>query len=384
MVKDSFVATYRVRLFELLGESVANEYVVFHGAPPSGSAHRAAEGSFRFRDVAVPNRELRLPGGSLIWQPLVSRILDGGFDAAVLGAEMRLLANVAVFVRLKRRGVPVLLWGQGVEKDAEAGALSGVVKRASESIKRRAARLADGYLVYTANGKQALVDAGVEADRVFVLGNTIDVEAEAQLRRSLDRADEVGLRDELGLSAEAAVLLFVGRVYPEKRADELIRAVSAVRSARRVERPVDAVVIGDGPALPEVRRAAEGLPGVHLLGEIRDPLLVAKYMRVSSALVIPGKVGLAVNHAFAHGLPVITRAGGWHAPEVEYLVDGDNGVIVDSSSGSLVGAIERIVEDDEWRDRLSAGALRASAGLGLEAMAIRFDGGVTATLARTP
>ena len=45
------------------------------------------------------------------------------------------------------------------------------------------------------------------------------------------------------------------------------------------------------------------------------------------AVVIPRKVGLAVTHAFAHGLRVITRDHRRHAPEAEYIESGLNGLM---------------------------------------------------------
>jgi glycosyltransferase involved in cell wall biosynthesis len=226
-----------------------------------------------------------------------------------------------------------------------------------------------------------LIDAGLAADRVFVLGNTIDVEAEAALREQVAEREDVALRSELGLKRESAVLLFVGRIYAEKRVEELIAASERLR--QRVGRPVEVVVIGDGPGAAAVAEAAAGVAGIHLRGEIRDPLRVAEYMRIATALVIPGKVGLAVNHAFAHGLPVVTMEGDWHAPEVEYLIDGVNGRIVPATSEAFDDALARLVEEPEWQAELSAGALRTARGLGVEAMAERFDAGVAAVLARS-
>ena len=57
----------------------------------------------------------------------------------------------------------------------------------------------------------------------------------------------------------------------------------------------------------------------------RDP---SEYSNTLTAVVMPGKVGLAATHAFAHGVPVITREHGLHAPEVEYIESGRNGLII--------------------------------------------------------
>lgn len=381
VLHQGFIPTYRVRLFELLDEVGVHEYVIFHGAAPRRSAHTAAEPPFAFPEVRVRTHELASPGGSVVWQSAVRPILSG-FDAVILGSEMRLLANVALFPILKTRNVPVLLWGQGGPKDKLVGPALKAIRRASWSFKWAAARRADGFLAYTAEAKRTLVRAGVDEERVFVLGNTIDVEAEVRLHAALENANEQSLRAELGLSPDSALLLFIGRLYREKRVEALVRAVADLRANGSSAKDVEAVVIGAGSAEAEVQQAAAGVTGVRLEGEIRDRSLIAKYMRVASAVVIPGAVGLAVNHAFAHGVPVITQAGELHGPELEYIRDGVNGVIADPSQAALARAIERVIVDDDWQASLAAGALRARSGLGLEAMAKRLDAGVTAVLAR--
>lgn len=380
IVKDSFIAAYRVRLFELLADSGRHEYVVFHGAPAAHTSHRPATPPFGFPEVEVPTRQLPIANGALIWQPIVKPILDEGFDAAVLGAEISLLANYVLFVRLKRRGIPVLLWGQAREKDESHGVVRDAVKSAGDFVKRAFAKRADGYLVYGQAGREALIELGLQPDRIFVLGNTLDVGSEARLRDEIAALDEGALREELGLRPDSAVLLFVGRLYAEKRAEELIAAATRLRS--RMSTPLEVVVIGDGSAMPRVVSAAEGVPGIHLVGEIRDSRRIAEYMRVATALAIPGKVGLAINHAFAHGLPVVTMESTLHAPEVDYLESGLNGVIAEPTPQAFDAALARLVEDPQWRANLAAGALQTSRSLGVDEMAQRFDASVSATLAR--
>jgi len=173
------------------------------------------------------------------------------------------------------------------------------------------------------------------------------------------------------------VLLYVGRLYAEKHAEKLLETAARLRTETR---PIEVVVIGDGAEMARVRAAAGGAPDVHLLGEVRDSVRIAEYMRVATALVIPGKVGLAVTHAFAHGVPVATRSSPLHAPEFEYLVDGVNGVVTAATDEAFDSAIAKLIDDPQWRDQLAAGALRTADDLSLEAMAQRFEEGIAAAI----
>jgi glycosyltransferase involved in cell wall biosynthesis len=161
----------------------------------------------------------------------------------------------------------------------------------------------------------------------------------------------------------------------------LLEALRLLRERAVVDGEVELVVLGDGPELPEIRALAAGLPGVHLVGAVADQELIARYLRVGLALVIPGGVGLAVNHAFALGRPVITRVNRLHGGEVEYIEDGLNGLVVGGDLDAFVDALAGFLGSEETQRRLADGALRTSEQLTLDAMVRAFDDGVARVLA---
>lgn len=375
IVHQGFIPTYRVTFFERLAQASDVEYVVFHGDAPPGTGHRAAVGPFGFREHKVRNRRLDAFGGRVIYQPLV-RAVARHFDAAVVGAELKLVANVAVGAALAATGRPVILWGQGFEKDEDRGA--GALRMAGDRLKSRASRAASAYLVYSERGARRLAAAGVNSERITVVRNTLDMRTQERWEATFRDSDEGALRAALGLRRDSVVLVYLGRVYREKRLDELVDLVRALQE--RGGTPVEAAVIGDGPDLERVRARASGVPGLHFTGAIHDDEALARWLRVGSAVAIPGKVGLAVNHALAHGVPVLTRESGLHAPEVEYLHHDENGLIVPGSFDDYVDAVAAFTTSDEMRGRLAAGALASRSSLGLDAMVAAFDSGVRRAL----
>jgi glycosyltransferase involved in cell wall biosynthesis len=375
---DGFVPRYRVPLYERLASDGAAEYVVFHGAPPDGAGSIAAAPPFAFPSVEVHNRQIRVGPKRLVHQHLVRAILTGGFDAVVLGDFARFTSSLALQPLLRLRRTPVILWGQVTDKDEDLGAAMRALTRANHRLKLARARTADAYLAYTAGGARRLAESGMCLDRVFVVRNTLDMEAQRRLRDELTGVAEGDLRSRLGLRPDSVVLLYVGRVYRAKRVPELLEAVQVIRRSRLLAAPLEVVVIGDGPQLPEVRTRAAGMEGVHVLGEVSDQRAIARVMRVSAAVVIPGAVGLAVNHAFAHGVPLITRPGALHGPEIEYLVDGVNGRLVAGDLAAFARGIAEVVGDPGRRTLLASGALRTGGALGLDAMVDAFDQAVAA------
>ena len=380
VLKDGFVPEYRAEFFTRLGQMKEVEYVVFHGQAPEGTGHRAAQGPLSFPEVRLANHELRFGHRTLVYQPAVREVLGPGFDGAVLGAELKMLTHVALFPLLKLREKPVLLWGQGGEKEEDRSTTMEAIGRIGGALKLMAAGCADGYIAYTSGGRDRLVDAGVDPAKVFVVRNTLDVEGEIELHARLSKEPLDRLRGELGLRQDSAVLLFVGRVYPEKKLSEFVSALRELRDRELTQRPVEGVVIGDGPGLARVEKEAAGIEGVHFAREIRDRERVGRYLRVASAMVIPGKVGLAVNHAFAHGVPVITRASPLHAPEFEYLEPGRNSIVAEGDFDAFVAAIADLVDSAEHRALLAAGALESRESLTVASMASSFHRAVCQTL----
>jgi glycosyltransferase involved in cell wall biosynthesis len=79
---------------------------------------------------------------------------------------------------------------------------------------------------------------------------------------------------------------------------------------------------------------------------------------------------------------VVTRAGDFHAPEVEYLEHGVNGLVVPGDFESYVHAVSDMLSSPELRARLTAGAIRSAEDLDLRSMAAAFDAGVMRALGR--
>jgi glycosyltransferase involved in cell wall biosynthesis len=377
IVHHGFVPTYRVAFYERLAAVSEVEYVVFHGQAPRRTGHRAAAEPLSFPNVRVTNRELLSGERPVLLQPVGRKIATGGFAGAVVSPEFRLTGGYVAAAVIKAQRRALLLWGQGYVKPTDAR--GAWMRDIGARVKARIARLADGYLVYTQGGARQLEAAGVDADRITVVRNTLDITAHRVLHDELAGADEEGLRDELGLRRDSVVLLYIGRVYREKRIHELVEL--ARRLAGRPELPpVETVVIGDGPELAAARDAAGDLPGVRFLGGVYEDAEVARWLRVAAAVIIPGAVGLAANHALAHGVPLLTRESDRHGPELEYLEHNRNALIVAGSFDAFVEAVAAFVSSSENRARLAAGALASREQLGLDHMVHAFDQGVRRAL----
>ena len=170
-------------------------------------------------------------------------------------------------------------------------------------------------------------------------------------------SERLAARRGLGLPDDAMLLLFVGRLVPEKNLPLLMDALSRLSPSQR---PL-LWLAGEGPERRRIesdiaRLGLEG--GVRLLGERSDtPLL----MQAADLLVLPSREeGLSnvLLEAMASGLPVIATAVGGSPELIEDQVTGR--LLPSNDAAALATAIGALAADAEERARL-ARAARAQA-----------------------
>ncbi|MBI2951481.1 glycosyltransferase family 4 protein, partial [bacterium] len=190
--------------------------------------------------------------------------------------------------------------------------------------------------------------------------NGIDVDAFVR-----GRGDRAEARREMGVAPDAFLVASVGRLVPVKGHVHLIDALPEV--LRR--RPDAAVlIVGDGPMRRDLEDRARSLSvadRVRLPGHRED---VARVLGAADLFALPSLnegLGLALVEAMAMGLATVaSRVGG--VPEV--VLDGETGLLTPpGDAGALAGAILRLMDDPEARDRMgAAGRERARAHFSIE------------------
>ncbi len=357
------VPIYRKPFFDRLAKLEDFEYVIACGEPPRGTDYILAQRPYDFPTLAIANKEILIGRKSIIWQTLVRRFWRD-FDAAILGDEVKYLSHLAVIIAAKIRRRPVVLWGFGYRSTFNPfgtgrpeGRLIGWLGNALQAAR---VRLADGFLAYTDSGAAALADAGFPRDRIAVMHNTVDIEQQRRLREEIRCESEEESRRALGLPPNEPVLVYFGRFLPDKRIELL---VDYIRYCKKAGRVVSAVIFGGGAEQEMLTQRAEGLETVYIRAP--DQIALTRALRVSSAVVIPGFIGLAITHGFAHGVPIITREGR-HAPEIEYLSPGENGLILPKDANLFFRGLDDYLADPALQRRLRSGAKATAERLSMD------------------
>ena len=207
-------------------------------------------------------------------------------------------------------------------------------------------------MVPTAGLKSELAAAGFKNLRVVARG--VDTQRFDPARRS------AALRASWGAQPDTLVVLYVGRLAPEKNLGALVAAVDAMRDR---DPRLRLVLVGDGPDRP---RLMQRCPDAVFAGMRRGEDLAAHYAS-ADVFVFPSTTetfGNVVPEAMASGLPVVAYD---HAAAGQLVRHGENG---------LLARLDEQTEFCRIAGRL-AGALPQARAMGLRARetALRMDWG---------
>ena len=173
------------------------------------------------------------------------------------------------------------------------------------------------------------------------------------------------LRLQLNIPIDAFVLLFVGRLVPQKSVHTLLESLPLLSSSSK---NIKCIIIGEGALKEKLLLQSEKLnltEMVEFRGVTATPEL---YYACADLFVLPsifeGLVTVAIE-SFRAGLPVIgTKIDG----NTELINEGVNGMFFDSENPEqLASCINLLVDDDIKMQELRKGALQTfQMGFGLE------------------
>jgi len=365
------VPNYRRPFLERLARVPTVSPTWFHGAGRAGWS--VASVGPELPVAGVWTRNLYWPFGQhrVMWQCCLWRVLTGGYDVVVCEEAVHNLTTWALWLATRLSGQHFVLHGFGYRPDLAASWRS----RVRDRMRRLLLNSADAILLYTEKGRQACIAAGLDRTKLFVSGNTLDTEYLTSLEAGISREDVGALRKSLPYP-DAPVIVFVGRIVPEKRIDVLLEAH---RRLLRSGRHVNLVVIGDGPEKALVDEAAKSESGIRALAGIYDDRKLAPHLMAADLLVIPGRVGLTCVHGFAYGLPVMTSTGGVEqSPEFDYVRHGENGWLVERpDADAYCAAISELLSDPAALARMRSGARQSARTLLMDNMVAGFVAAVT-------
>jgi len=213
---------------------------------------------------------------------------------------------------------------------------------AALELRNRILRTARAFVAMSGELEREFVEAGVPPPRVRRIPNAVDVERFAPA----DTDERNAKRHELGLPADARLLVYTGRLVDYKGLPGLIEVWPRVVSSHPDARLALVGAGGSDIAACEIelhdRVETLGIADTVLFpGAVHD---VVPWLRAADGFVFPSRdeaFGLSLVEAMACGLPAVTTPVGGLADIVTAGVDGL--VVEPDDAGGLLDALRRLI-----------------------------------------
>jgi len=308
--------SYRVGLFRRLSERKDLEVRLFVGDDIPGSKARNAPDLAGLDVVKLPTMFLRVGSRVLPLHRGLRKALNRFRpDVILCEGESHLLGCLAA-IRHRRqdRRVRLIHWSLGGLPGVPVcpGSLRSRLKYALQ-------KRFDAMVSYSSFGRDCLMRLGHSPEKIFVATNVSSTETHLTVADGMS-ASRAQARARLGLP-DRFTAIYAGAMDRNKRLDVLLQAAAGPDAGS-----CNFVLLGRGSILNELKAfaAKRKLTNVYFLGRVVDEL--PWYYRASDVLVLPGRGGMVISEAMAHGLPVIVfQADG---TEYDLVRHGETGIVL--------------------------------------------------------
>jgi len=346
----NYIPPYRAPLYRLLGELYGVEVFCFGGEAGYVAdhhrrlEHQVAEASF----PAHVLRHQREAGG-----------LGRDHDAVIAALTGR-VALPAAWLGARRARTPFVLWASLWRHPRTAA------HALSFPLMRRMYRRADAVVTYGAHVSSYVARPRGSERNVFVAPQAVEADL---FGARVEEAEQAAWRSAAGIPDGAPLVLYVGRLVPEKGVETLLAAWRAVRREGEV-----LCLAGEGPL-----RGRDAGAQVVYPGHVERASLPFAYA-AADAVVVPSldtpaflePWGLVCNEALHQGRAVVaTTAVGAVAGGL--VRDGETGLVVPPTQPARLGAaIRTLLDDPGLRERLGDSGRTEVASYSYEAAAHGF------------
>ncbi len=313
------------------------------------------------------NNYVNLFGRELVFQRFL--LSDLKFDGIIVEQSNRLLLNYLLIVLRLLGFFRLGLWGHG--KNFQSSTPFGV----REKFKAKVSKVYDWWFCYTTRGKDILVKAGCPDKKITVVKNSIDL-SDFDILNDMNK-DEALQFGSFSVGRNEPMALYCGGMYPEKRIDFLLSSLIMVK--KQID-GFKVVFVGDGPDSNKVREFSQINKDWFFWAGAKSGKDKVPFFHHAKVFLMPGLVGLAVLDSFASGVPMLTTDIDYHSPEIDYLIDGYNGLIVKNNLETYVAAVVNVLDDSGIHKMLREGCVESAKEYSVDLMAANYGTGIVGLL----
>ena len=255
--------------------------------------------------------------GRVIWQSrIVRECLSASFNQAIFLGDMNILSTWISLLICRLRRKKTILWTHGFYGN------ENYIKR---QLRILFYSIGNKYLLYEQRGKKLMIRAGFDANKIFVIYNSLDYELQKEYFENYQK-NNTKREFTFFKNSKLKTILFLGRLTSVKKIDLLIKSLNKLNS-KRVN--FNLLIIGEGSQKSSLKKISkEGLEKgwIYFYGKTYKESELSKLIYSSDLMVSPGNTGLNAVHALSYGTPVGTHNNFYkQMPEAAIIEDQKTG-----------------------------------------------------------
>lgn len=326
-------------------------------SPPSDDPHHVID-NVNYHHLSGPvQRELTISE----YIDHASRVIESNTinnGAKYIHACSNYLNAFPALFAARRLGIPFIYEVRGfweiTESSRKLGWENSDKYQVDKQLETLLVQSADVVITLTEAMKAEIVSRGVQADRIFVAPNAVDLDKFVAQPMNLELKTELGLHEELTIG-------YVGSIVDYEGLDDLLIASSQlIKAGYRF----NVLIIGDGGALPGLKKLAKDLDIEHCVkftGRIPHESVV-DYYSIIDITPFPRK-SLTVCELVsplkpfeAMALSKCIIASDVQAIK-EFIIEGENGLLFEKGNiASLKDGLSKLLTDQKLRQHLATSA----------------------------
>lgn len=346
LINQRYRASFRKDFFVQLTEKGVAEFFFVFGTADSRDYESVRQFGDEVNVKAMFCKYHGIFNGFVQWQSGIAACLRAiKPDVVVITPTPRVVSNFLWVLFCYFCDLRIIGWGMG-----EMPGRKGWRRKLHQVFQALLIRRLDAVICYSSNAVN-YYSSMLPHRPVTWCPNTVDVEATAELARQarFRKKKSIFITEEARDISEHPYLqvLVLGRVTREKKLDDLLHAIP-------ITGPVEVNVVGECQHI-RLRRELDSLAiqrdiKIRWLGHQAGKFL-ADIVTATDVMVLPGRGGLAINHAMAHGVPVICSVA--DGTETDLVIDGETGFLFEEGNLSdLTVALSSCCKDREMLRRL--------------------------------
>lgn len=243
----------------------------------------------------------------------INKTLKSDYTHFILTGEPYVLSNWIIIIYALLTGKKVYLWTHG---------LYSHVKKIWTRIYLKLFYKHVDLLLYGESSLEYMLDLGCKRDKIHFIHNSLNTDFQSSVYSENLKSD---IYNEL-FGNSSPVVIYIGRIQKVKKIDQLIKALSILKSKGYI---VNLILVGPDSDDHSIKYLVDQLElsnQVYFYGECFDEIKNAELIYNADVCVSPGNVGLTCIHSLTYGTPVITNDNfKIQMPEYEAIIPGVTG-----------------------------------------------------------